>query len=88
MLKHGDGFQNVFKEAAVPETVEENLTPILKSKEATLKSSRESLEKCKRELSSQEIFIESVKSQLKKHAATVEGKTRFNSNMCLIVRRC
>jgi len=75
MLQHGDGFQNVFQEAAVPETVDENLAPILKNKEATLRSSRETLEKYKRELSSQEIFIENVKSQLKKHTATVEGKT-------------
>ncbi|GJJ77711.1 DNA repair protein RAD50 [Entomortierella parvispora] len=72
MLEHGDGFQNVLKEAALPETVEDSLAPILKSKEAALRSSRESLEKYKRELSSQEIFIENVASQLKKHTKAVE----------------
>jgi len=74
MLEHGDGFQNALKETAVAETVEESLLPLLKTKEVAVRMSRESLEKYKRELSSQEIFIQNVKSQLAKHTKTVESK--------------
>ncbi|KAG0052921.1 DNA repair protein rad50 [Gryganskiella cystojenkinii] len=82
MLEHGDGFQSALNETPVAETVEENLTPILRTKEVSVRQSREALEKYKRELSSQEVHLENVKTQLAKHTKTVEECTSEVAAQC------
>ncbi|KAG0062074.1 DNA repair protein rad50 [Linnemannia elongata] len=72
MGENSSGFQSALKHEVSPETVEESLEPILREKEFSAKSSREALEKYKRERSSYDIRIDSIKSQLQKHKETLE----------------
>lgn len=74
MGENSTGFQSALKHEVSPETVEESLEPILREKEFSAKSSREALEKYKRERSSYDIRIDSIKSQLQKHKETLERK--------------
>lgn len=74
MGENSAGFQSVLKYDVSPETVEESLEPILREKEMSAKSSRESLEKYKRERSSHDIRIDGIRAQLQKHKETLERK--------------
>lgn len=74
MGENSAGFQSMLKYDVSPETVEESLVPILCEKEMSAKSSKETLEKYKRERSTYDIRIDSIRAQLQKHKETLERK--------------
>ncbi|KAF9178564.1 DNA repair protein rad50 [Haplosporangium sp. Z 11] len=77
-----DAFQMALKQNPHPETVEANLEPVLKEKEAVLRSSKEILEKYKREQSSYDIRIENVTAQLEKDIKIVEDCEKRIATEC------
>ncbi|KAF9964853.1 DNA repair protein rad50 [Mortierella alpina] len=82
MKENNDRFQAVLNETPNPETVEERLQSILKEREVAVRRSREALERYKRERSSYDIRIESIKASLEKHAGAVEDCERKVAAEC------
>lgn len=73
MAQNREAFRAVLKEDPSSEEVEHKLSPLLKEKEAAVRTSSQLAEKLKREMSGHDVRIDNVKSQLKKHEQTVQG---------------
>ncbi|KAG0201503.1 DNA repair protein rad50 [Mortierella sp. GBA30] len=76
MNENSDRFRLALGEIPIPEAIEGRLEPIVQQREAALKQSREALERYKRERSSLDVRIDSVKSSLEKHSKAVEDCER------------
>ncbi|KAG0211703.1 DNA repair protein rad50 [Mortierella sp. NVP41] len=72
MSENSEGFQSALKHETSPETVETNLEPVVREKELSVRSSKDSLERYKRERSAYDIRIDNIKAMLQKHKETLE----------------
>ncbi|KAF9319723.1 DNA repair protein rad50 [Podila horticola] len=82
MAQNREAFRAVLKEDPSSEEVEHKLSPLLKEKEAAVRTSSQLAEKLKREMSGHDVRIDNVKSQLKKHEQTVQECNKKISTEC------
>ncbi|KAF9582999.1 DNA repair protein rad50 [Lunasporangiospora selenospora] len=82
ITQNSEEFRDALKHDPFPDTLEANLGPVLKEREANYKLSDEAVEILLRELAGQEFQIDNVKSQLSRHRKTIADGLKEIQSEC------